>query len=252
MRGICSIGAVIMFVILAAVVGASPAFAQVDFLFDKGEYIANHPDQLVQTFENGNVAPGGSQACGDVVNSFTNDDCFQPGDILPGLQFTTNFVGKLLYIEGEHVGGEGNPRKVLGTQTDGTNEFLEIEFPQGGVHAAGIVPGCFDGSPGCEATYLFSVYGEGDVLIDDTKVEVTDRFDTFIGFDSPVPVTKVAISDLNGTTTFEAVDEVRFGRAAANIPTLSEWGMIAAAAGLGLIGVFFAARRERLQARIPS
>jgi hypothetical protein len=30
-----------------------------------------------------------------------------------------------------------------------------------------------------------------------------------------------------------------------NIPTLSEWGMIAAAAGLGLIGVFFAVRRKR-------
>ncbi len=99
---------------------------------------------------------------------------------------------------------------------------------------------------------MFSVYGEGDVLIDDTKVEVTDRFDTFIGFDSPVPVTKVAISDLNGTTTFEAVDEVRFGRADANIPALSEWGMIAAAAGLGLVGVFFAVRRKRLQARIST
>ena len=29
-----------------------------------------------------------------------------------------------------------------------------------------------------------------------------------------------------------------------NVPTLSEWGMIAAAAGLGLIGVFFASRRR--------
>ena len=34
-------------------------------------------------------------------------------------------------------------------------------------------------------------------------------------------------------------------RVPANIPTLSEWGMIAAAAGLGLIGVFFAVRRRR-------
>ena len=29
------------------------------------------------------------------------------------------------------------------------------------------------------------------------------------------------------------------------VPTLSEWGMISAAAGLGLIGVFFAVRRRR-------
>jgi len=33
--------------------------------------------------------------------------------------------------------------------------------------------------------------------------------------------------------------------AVANIPTLSEWGMISAAAGLVLIGVFFAVRRRR-------
>jgi hypothetical protein len=32
---------------------------------------------------------------------------------------------------------------------------------------------------------------------------------------------------------------------ASNIPTLSEWGMIAAAAGLGLVGVYFAVRRRR-------
>ena len=31
----------------------------------------------------------------------------------------------------------------------------------------------------------------------------------------------------------------------ARIPTLSEWGMIAAAAGLGLIGLFYAVRRRR-------
>jgi hypothetical protein len=45
----------------------------------------------------------------------------------------------------------------------------------------------------------------------------------------------------NGTCTFFNVrgDIVR------NIPTLSEWGMIAAAAGLALVGVFFVIRRKR-------
>lgn len=37
------------------------------------------------------------------------------------------------------------------------------------------------------------------------------------------------------------------GVSADKIPTLSEWGMITAAAGLGLIGVFFAVRRKRMQ-----
>lgn len=34
---------------------------------------------------------------------------------------------------------------------------------------------------------------------------------------------------------------------AANIPTLSEWGMIAAAAGLGIVGVFFVLRRRAVR-----
>jgi hypothetical protein len=33
-----------------------------------------------------------------------------------------------------------------------------------------------------------------------------------------------------------------------NVPTLSEWGMIAAAGGLALIGVFFALRKKKAQA----
>jgi hypothetical protein len=33
-----------------------------------------------------------------------------------------------------------------------------------------------------------------------------------------------------------------------NIPTLSEWGMIAAALGLGFVGLFFAVRRRRARA----
>lgn len=36
--------------------------------------------------------------------------------------------------------------------------------------------------------------------------------------------------------------------AAGNIPALSEWGMIAAVAGLGLVGVFFAYKRRKAQA----
>ena len=47
------------------------------------------------------------------------------------------------------------------------------------------------------------------------------------------------VSGGTGTCTF------RNQNLSFNIPTLSEWGMIAAAAGLGLIGVFFAVRRRR-------
>ncbi|MEW6144584.1 MAG: IPTL-CTERM sorting domain-containing protein [Thermodesulfobacteriota bacterium] len=65
----------------------------------------------------------------------------------------------------------------------------------------------------------------------------------------------VEITKSEDSVTFECVNPVGelsgafcgfFNRVSADkIPTLSEWGMISAAAGLGLIGVFFAVRRRR-------
>ncbi len=64
----------------------------------------------------------------------------------------------------------------------------------------------------------------------------------------------VTVTEIEGGAIFQCLDpeggfvgECTFlnVRAAAPIPTLSEWGMIAAAAGLMLVGVFFAIRRKR-------
>ena len=52
------------------------------------------------------------------------------------------------------------------------------------------------------------------------------------------------LSTVQGTASC-VVTNIRIVRP---VPTLSEWGMIAAAAGLGLIGVFFALRRRMAKA----
>jgi hypothetical protein len=54
---------------------------------------------------------------------------------------------------------------------------------------------------------------------------------------------RVAEVDNQGVFNF-SIDNVQC-LGATNIPTLSEWGMISAAAGLGLIGLFFAIRRKK-------
>lgn len=67
----------------------------------------------------------------------------------------------------------------------------------------------------------------------------------------------VMVTEVEGGFTFDCLSpsdivqgECTFVnvRAVAPVPTLSEWGMIAAAAGLGLVGVFFAVRRKKAQA----
>ncbi|MEW6144536.1 MAG: IPTL-CTERM sorting domain-containing protein [Thermodesulfobacteriota bacterium] len=236
--------ALVVFIALSA--SGTESRAQVTFLTDRDEYIANHPDQLVQTFEDGNVAPGGETFCDTVlINSSSDDPCFDPGDILPGLEFFSNPTFGSFYLVGAHDNGHPNPRNGLGRQTDGKNEFIEITLPPPGVLSAGVTTGCFDGEPPCNGVSLFQVYGAGGVLLDEITIPVTDELETFIGFDSTTPVERVTVSDFQGNATVEAVTEVRFDQPVNPIPALSEWAMIAAAAGLGLVGVWFTVRRRR-------
>jgi hypothetical protein len=66
----------------------------------------------------------------------------------------------------------------------------------------------------------------------------------------------ISITEIEGGAIFDCLDpgegiegECTFVNVRdLNVPTLSEWGMIAAAAGLALIGVFFAIKRRRAQA----
>ncbi|MEW6144348.1 MAG: IPTL-CTERM sorting domain-containing protein [Thermodesulfobacteriota bacterium] len=63
-----------------------------------------------------------------------------------------------------------------------------------------------------------------------------------ISFDiSEDSFTAICTGSGGGTCTF-------FNRSIAAIPTLSDWGMIAAAAGLGLVGVLYVIRRKRAAA----
>ena len=54
--------------------------------------------------------------------------------------------------------------------------------------------------------------------------------------------------DFVGTVEFNCSFFNVIGRESQNIPTLSEWGMIGAALGLGFVGLFFAVRRRKAQA----
>ncbi len=136
----------------------------------------------------------------------------------------------------------------------------------------------------CALTICKSAPGAGDqgFNIDFTDSGVTETVELFDGgdcittqlnFDADVDITEqptpgwrlvdvlcdfspgfefTSIQDgITALCTSESLSETTctfVNSASANVPTLSEWGMIAAAAGLGLVGVFFAVRRKRLQA----
>ncbi len=68
---------------------------------------------------------------------------------------------------------------------------------------------------------------------------VSSGFTVFVNDDNQV----IADCSTNGFAVCTFVN-----KGPANVPTLSQWGMIAAGAGLAMVGVFFALRRRRITA----
>jgi hypothetical protein len=244
MKGVKSQASLILSGVILAVMLTAwtlPAEAGVSFLLSKSEYIENHPNQLVQTFAAGKVDPGQFETCSQPVDEFSDDDCFDPGDIFPGLAFATHPIGiNIVFLAGVNFFGS-NPHNAL-ARGGGPSTF-EVLF-EGGVNTAGLDIGCFTDGSNCNSLQTVRLLDADGIIIDSIEVKTDDFFSTFVGFDSTVPVARVDIS--GHPAIAQGVDEVRFGQTSRNIPTLSEWGMISAFVGLGLVGVFFAVRRKRI------
>ena len=225
---------------------AAPSLAQVAFTNDKVAFTASNPGLALQDFESGNIAPSGVTGCSQIINENTNDLCFSPGNILPGIQFEGS--KDILDIAG--LDFTNNPFTEL--TTDVLDDTEIITFPGNRVNAIGMDVGCIEPVLGsCSDDVLVQVFGKGDALIGSTSVAVTNLSDTFLGIKSNELITSIILNADPGS--FEDIYRVSLVRILfgldvdTNIPTLSEWGMIAAAAGLMLVGVFFAVRK-RLQA----
>lgn len=233
-----------LIVITVLLFTAAPSLAQVTFTNDEVAFNASNPGLAVQDFESGNVAPSGVTGCSQIINENTNDLCFSPGDILPGIQFEGS--KDILDIAGPAF--TKNPFIVL--ITDALDDSVIITFPGNRVNAVGVDIGCVEPVLGsCSDDVLVQVFGEGDALIGSTTVAVTNLSDTFLGIKSNELITGIILNA--DPVSFEDIDRVSLERILfgldvdTNIPTLSEWGIMATAAGLMLVGIFFAAKRRK-------
>ena len=233
-----------LIVITLLLFSAPHAFAQVNFTTDEAAFLAQNPNLDTQDFESGNVAPDSVKQCSAVLNENTSDACFSPGDILPGIEFAQVPLGAhTLFIGGPDV--EDNPFVVLFTNFN--SDSMDITFPGINVNAAGLILGCLSEGGLCINTFVVRVFGAGDEFLGSTATDVTGRFDTFVGIQSSELITRINVA--SPTNGFEGLGRISFGfTPPRNIPALSEWGMIAAAAGLMLVGVFYAVRKRRITA----
>ncbi len=237
-------------VLLFSVVFSHGASAQTQFTNNEAQFFANNPGLSIQNFSAGKASPGDILSCEVPIDEDSDDDCFNPGAILPGIQFQNGPIPSEtgLVLAGPNALGNTNPVNVL-VPVLYTMDF-EIVFPEGNVRAAAIHAGCLlDDDGPCTSVYEVRVLGVGDVTLAATDILTTDQFDSFIGVTSSEVITKIVLTNISDLS-IKGVRDVIFPipAGAERIPTLSEWGMIAAAAGFALIGMFYAVRRRRAQA----
>ena len=87
----CSIPSLLMAFSFAALVvlgAAVSVTAQTNFYTNRATFEADFPGLSVEDFEESPVPHWQTVACLDLINSGTTGPCFQPGEIIPGVDFT--------------------------------------------------------------------------------------------------------------------------------------------------------------------
>ena len=216
------------------------AYAGVDFTFDEAQFQIDNNGLFKQDFLSTFVAPGDNILCESPVNSQSDDNCFSPGDILPGIEFT----GFLLRILGADFSNNGNPPNPL---IISETAFVFDIFFSPGVSAAGIKAGCVENQVPCSESARVLVFGESG-QIGETVIPISGSFNTFLGITASEPIVNVRLqNEVEGVPTDLGVLYVLFG-SRRNIPTLSEWGLISMAGILGIAGFMVIRRRSKLTA----
>ncbi|HML96650.1 MAG TPA: IPTL-CTERM sorting domain-containing protein [Thermodesulfobacteriota bacterium] len=236
---------------------SAPAAAQTKFVYNQNEFIKMNPVIDIQDFTHANQPPAlDFLQCDTPVNSNSSDECFSPGDILEGISFTQSpDPDNNILLLGTDSRGSQNPPFVL-TNNNFESDFV-INFDPA-VNTVGLNMGCAEVDGPCSTGVNVKIYGSSSAL-GFTSVSVTNDFDTFVGMTTSEPIERVVLEPAGGTQQVRGVQSVYFGQTepgaepggpggSVNVPTLSEWGMIAAAVGFAFVGVFYALRRRKASA----
>lgn len=229
-----------------------PASAQVTFTDNEAAFLSQYPNLEYQDFLGTFVAPGNVLVCEAPADAASDDDCFTPGQILPGIEFSINPrfpMSAELTLVGSDIIGNNNPTNPLIANQFGTD--FDILFTATNINAVGLTAECLlEGTSCTPRDVTVQVYGENG-LLGSTVVTVSDSFDTFVGIKTNEPVVEILLAEEDDSPqSFQkGILNIRFGFVqnvvAANVPTLSEWGIVGAVAGLLLVGVFIVMRRRK-------
>jgi hypothetical protein len=123
------------------------------FYTSRAVFDAAHPGIPLEDFGNTNVPPNSVMACDGPFNSQTNNGCFSPGDILPGISIVNTSGGQLVVLTPPFFGVNC---VAVGPNTFVENGELDFNPP---VEAVGL-----DLNSNVPDTYNIEVFGPGGSL----------------------------------------------------------------------------------------
>ncbi len=171
------------------------------------EFQQAFPGLPKEDFEESPVGSGSLLLCTAPINSLTDNNCFSPGDILPGLAIDT-VSPPAVPSEALSVAGNGYFGVVSDTVGSGSvTTGLEISFSGSDIHAVGM-----NLSDSININGTIKIYGPSDALLD-TIIRPLTTTPAFFGLYSSQPITRITIE----STDWEFVDNIQFGTFAPNV-----------------------------------
>jgi hypothetical protein len=177
----------------------------------RADWLAASGVLILENFDNGLTGPGDLDFCESPVSSLSNDDCFEPGDLIGGFQISVDSPGNRgtppVVVLGD--GFIGQPTNVIGATTFA--DFTVVQFGEANVDAIGF--NAYSGSGGPvrgAAGVSVRLYDAGNALIDTLNYPTTAaNAAVFVGFVSPVPVARMEVEGVGGSG--ELIDGLAFG-----------------------------------------
>jgi hypothetical protein len=215
----------------------------VTFYNNEADFLAAAGSVVNESFGNTSAEPGGvCSGDGNVLNSSTNDSCYQPGDVLDGftLEATVDSTGYVVLGSGFL----GNPIPVVGPNT--FTASMDLTFDPASAAAGFQVFGDLVGP----VVVDLMIYDDGGTLLDMATVVGTVN-GTFIGMTSDDPIALIefrapdADGELIGNLYFGGGDGGDGGGDGGAVPATSTWGVILLIALFMGISLFYLRRRAK-------
>ncbi|PYO39628.1 MAG: hypothetical protein DMD29_08270 [Gemmatimonadetes bacterium] len=193
---------------------ADATASSVSFFTDRASFLAQFPGLALADFETGQVLDGRVKTCRGPVDATTNDDCFHPGEIPPGVQFNADHfeAGEELVLVGTGFFGAPSKNLVANVFTDA---FL-IDFSGGNVTAVGMDLVAYLSDDVCQV----DVFGQSGLLVSTTAACTAGG--TFWGASTSEAITRIRIFSPSGQS--EGVDNVVFGQGTRSLPPVANAG----------------------------